>query len=755
MTYATRLAGRRKRVGFFVHIHGVPRVWKSHPGIDASVILGTTYAESTGLSADLFSLGQESIDREKRCVTGGGLDFRLVEKHGSSVIRDIAQPRKRKITHLATTIGVADTTLVFGTNSVLTNGQVIYLGHETIIVGTKSGLTTATGCTRAAYGSRAQNHKAATSLDGTAVYDVPPAWKGRRVTLWMCFLDDNDACSSAALASKVGTYSLSGAPQLQGKRAWAFSALPMSSEYAKKKLYVGLKKVEQSGALRLEPVDGDQHYTLSPVQNVQLFTPSANWTSYVLAEIEREGDHAGAVLLAIEAMTTVTDTLDVFFESAMIRPVPGINRAIVVKSLTPIVFAGSFGGAAGLLIFLQSNQGDLANGTWDRLPGLTRSEMNSTGFRFGANIDEDDIDAASFEITPRTWQFPLMKSTDVGTILADWALAADAWWLVDADGRLAATPARVVAGISAGTIDESMIAAPDSVRVTAEETAIYPTVKFKANYSPLSDRFLYDGTVHDFEIEQRYPQSDDVLEIESRGIGIDGTPPELPYHLVRPTPGTLTVPELESWLRSVQLSYGRVPCVVQVTCRLSALAFRIGDVVTFNAEGYVDYEGGNLEGRDMRVIARRPRIKDALVDLELELVDQVFRFAPSAVIASGPTTTSIANDTLTLSTTSADASGANPENDFDVAGLSVRLWDVSLGTSQVLVVAEKLSGNRLRFTTGVVGTPEAGRDWLTWNTLGVNTAVAPATSGYDEADLLFQMPDDPTAPSAGEVRRWR
>jgi hypothetical protein len=754
MTFATRLAGRRKRVGFFVHIHGVPRIWKTHAGIDASAILGSTYAESTGISADLFSLGQESIDREKRCVTGGGLDFRIVEKHGSTVVRDIVQPRKRKITHLATSIGVADTTLVFGTNTVLTNGQVIYLGHETIIVGTKSGGATATGCTRAAYGSRAQTHKAATSLDGTAVYDVPPAWKGRRVTLWMCFLDDNDACDSAGLASKVGTYSLSGAPQLQGKRAWAFSALPLSSEYAKKKLYVGLKKVDQEG-LELVPASGDQHYTLSPVQNTQLFTPGANWTSYAIAELEWGDEDAGAVLLAIEAATTVTDTLDVFVERAMIRPeVPEIVRR-KVKSLTPIVFAGSFGGAAGLLIFLTSNQGDLANGTWDRLPGLARSEMNSTGFRFGANIDEDDIDEASFEITPRTWQFPLMKSTDVGTILADWALAADAWWLIDEDGRIAATPARVVAGASVGTIDESMIAAPDSVKVSAEETAVYPTVKFKANFSPLSDRFLYDGTVHDFEIEQRYPQSDDVLEIESRGIGIEGVPVELPYHLVRPTPGTLTLPELESWLRAVQLSYGRVPCVVQVTCRLSALAFRIGDVVTFNAAGYVDYEGGNLEGRSMRVIARRPRIKDALVDFELELVDQVFRVAPSAVIASGPTTVSIANDTLTLSTTSADASGANPENDFDVAGLSVRLWDVSLGTSQVLVVAEKLSGNRLRFTTGVVGTPEAGRDWLTWNTLGVNTAAAATTSGYQEEDFLYQMPDDPTAPSAGEVRRWR
>ena len=84
----------------------------------------------------------------------------------------------------------------------------------------------------------------------------------------------------------------------------------------------------------------------------------------------------------------------------------------------------------------------------------------------------------------------------------------------------------------------------------------------------------------------------------------------------------------------------------------------------------------------------------------------------------------------------------------------MRLWDVSAGTSQVLTISSIPNTTQLVFTAGVTGTVETGVDWLTWNTLGTNSAAGDTANGQNETDWAFHMSDAAT-PAAGGVRRWR
>lgn len=763
MTFEAAIARSRKRFGFFIQIAGIPRVWKTHAGIDASTILGETYAESTGISANLFSHGEETLDYAERCVKGGGLNFTIVEKRGTTVVRDLVQPRKRRSTYVASLINFGDVDGVFGDTAFASAPGVFYVGSETIKYTSVDSSTELSGFTRGAYGSREDSHEAATSLDGEAVYTVPPSWRGRRVQLWMVAIDV-DGISIASEAKKIGTYSLDGAPKLRGLRNWIVSCSPLSDEYARAKLYSGLKEVKvQTQTVPRDPSEPGDSYLVALDDNeteAEQFT-TGTFPTFVLLKIGDNSDpHAlgaakrsAAMLLRNEGVVggSVLGVREPFLMTPAFGP--GELAGLAVDSLRHVAIIGGTGTSQPILTLLHSKHGDGTNGVYDRLPGFTRAGMEKRSWRMGAALDEDDVDQESFDITSENWTFPLFKETEAQDVLRDWCWGADAFWYVNENQQLAAKRLTNDGADTVLTIDRSMLSSTDGVGVDVDEESIHPSVQFLVNYDPLEDRYIVNSTSVDGELRKRFPARDETFVVESKGITVNEQTVygDLGFHYA--FPGQMTQPELETYARRFQKNGGRGRLLIRVTCRISSIVARVGDTVDVELPDYPDLAGGVLTGRVARIVGRTPHLADGTVTFTLDVLERLFLVAPSAVIVAR-STVSVANDTYELLTTDPAASGATPQNDF-VVGCKVRIWDVSAGTSTTATVAQILTAPpRLRFTAAVAA-PEANRDWLTWDTLGQNTAAGAAANGHDEDDLLFMMPNDPTAPNAGEERRWQ
>lgn len=757
-TFATYLQGTRKDLALWITIQGIDRVFKERSSIDCSAILGETRPESAIIPAKGIEIGEERVDLKLLAQVGGQLRFRLREPRGSTVVTDLVQPRKRRRTYVAANASSSVATITVGDTSWVSAPDLAYIGGETIAVGSVlGGPPRLNGCTRGKYGSRAQAHPAATANTGTEVYDVPTTWIGRRVSLYASFVRP-DGTTTSALTRLLMTAVIEKEVEHVGDRTWQFSCGPLADEYASRKLYVGLKE-SRGGRLYID--DPSDDFVKVEVEDARFFAPSATFSSYALIKIAAAGGpvHFVGKVLAADTLST-PNLIDV-------QIIPGYIAGSDFSldnfsdgddpSVESVKHFALVGGASvqSVVQALTSIVGDTANGSFDVLPGRARTSFEDDGWRMGAAIHQDDVDNTGLLAVPspdtRFW-YILDDTATVGELMKEWCFAAGAFWFVNSSGKISAQRNREIASASVLTINDAIRSGRSAPRVWYDESAVYPLVRFTINYDPLARDFLVRHLTVDQGLLHRYPQRDEVLEMKLKGIGLDLSTSQLGVTERFVRPATITQVELADIARRLQKSGSRGDLMVEVPCKLAGLAAGIGDVVEIGFD-LPDLEGGNLNGRSARVIARRPLVDEDCAILTLQIFDSLFLFVPSAVAAAAPTTTSIANDTLELSSTDPANDDSTPQNNFPV-GCSVRLWDVSAGTSQVLVVAAQLSSPpRLRFTAGVSGAIEVGKDWLTWNTLGTNTGLA-AANGKGEDDFLYQMPDSGVA-AAGETRRWR
>jgi hypothetical protein len=748
-TWALRLAADRKRLCLWFTIQGIEPVFLERD-IDASTILGATRTELVNIVAGSLEVGQEEIDLDHLCHKGGSFRVRIRQRKDSTTLDDLFQTRKRRQTSITAAINKTDTTVAVGDSTwAAADTGVIYLGAETVRHTTRPTSTSFGGLTRGMFGSRAQLHKGSGDWRGTAVYDVPPFWLGRRVTLKASFLDDAGN-TNAAKTTTIGTFTINEDPRQVDALTWELSAGPLSDEYAKRELYTGLR--DASGAGTITRYANTSPYYVVPVDEAGTFLPSpSGFVTYALTYFD-DVLHGMARVIArdiVSTPNTVRVLPDDYFSPSLWSFGLSSGQFFTIEKTRHIALISGLP-VSSLLPALCSELGDGANGAYDLLPGVAAASYGLDGWQMGAGIHEDDIDDAAFMALPTygNWCYILDKTVNVGDLLGEWALFSGCFWYVTAAGLLSAQQQSETTAQSVMTFGASVIVGDTPVTTKVEESSIYPVIEIVTNYDPAEQAYKLTQVFQDGEMMRRYSQRHDVRRIEAKGISVDRHVPMEQQFL---HPAKLTEEQAKQTARGWQKSEGRGRLIVTCTTRLKGLRASLGDVVTIGFDGN-DYEGGTINGREARVIARRPRFQDGRVDFVLQVLEPLYLFAPSGVITA-VSTTSIANDTVTLSTTAPDVASTSPTSDF-VAGQTVRRWDVSAGTSEVLTIASIPNATQLVFTAGVTGTVETGVDWLTWNTLGTNTSAGDTANGQNEGDWDYLMDDD-AVPAAGGVRRWR
>jgi hypothetical protein len=745
-TFTDRLAGSRKRLVLWLTISGIEPVFAERD-LDVDDILGEARTVHALIPSRGIEVGESTLDLERMREIGGSLRFRLRQKFGTSTLTDLLQTLRRPRTFITSDVTTSGTTFSLSSASAFTAPGTFYVGNETVTFTGKSS-NDLTSCTRGKYGSRAQAHVSDGSTGGASVFDVPPGWLGRRVKLYGSFMQD-DGTTTSDLTQLLGTFSIEESPTFIDSMTVEVHCAPCIDEYLGRPLYVGYDEVRAGEA----SVADDGENVLVAVDDARRFEPGASFVTYALLKRDDGMAYIGRIVDADALLSTITVKPGAGFYDPLILGAFGGDITPNLGVMASARHIAIIGGTTGMSIvrLLVSRYGDTAGGTYDVIPGVSRSNIYDADAKFGANIAEDDIDPeAIYSIGGPPWAYVLDQTVTVGDVLREWCLVMGVYAVVDEDGKLTVKQSSETADASALTITSAMLAASAPPRAYVDESAIKPVIEFAANYSPSSQELQYVATHSDAEMQARYPARTDIARYEFKGISVDL--PELDPSAQRYVGlNRMSRVQLDEIARRLQKADGRGRLLVEIRMSMRGLALHLGDVVTPSFEA-PNYKGGSISGTAARVIGKRPRFDDGTVDVRLQILDRLFLIAPSAVVTA-VSTTSIANDTVTLSTTDPTANNTSPANNFAV-GMVIRLWDVSAGTSQTLTIASIPSVSSLRFTAGVSGTVETGVDFLTWSTKGVNSSLT-SVAGNDEADLMMFETEPVSDPDGDGVRRWR
>lgn len=751
MSFDTRVLGKRGNLVLSVAIQGVPIFFTENPLVTNPSPTDTDTWDS-GLACipvDGIKQGEQLLDLDRRLVLGGDLTFTLCEPNGSTALSDLFQPRTFKRTYLAANMTLGQTTMTVGSNTWAPSSGTLYVGGETINYSSKIS-TTGFNITRGHYKSERQIHVTSGSINSaSAVYSAPPSMRGRAVYLYGAFLDDGgvfDAGTSAESRAKrklLGVFMINDPPRVVDGKTWEFSCSSLMSEIINSKCYTGFK---ETPAYHLFPHNsGDTDYDLY-VENAQQFAPADGGVgqTQVLMKLTDDNGDERPVLGRIIDVDSGTNVITV-------RPEYGYlydNDLLVYSDLVSVkhIVCLPYPSAYSVLAILMSIFGDGENSEYDVLPGEDRASGSDEAWRMGCGIIERYIDPDSFIEVGNTntgWSYILDETETAGAILSEWCMITDSFCVV-IDGMLRAKHFTDVRDLSALTIDDSVISSSE-ISVTYDEGDVKPIVRVECNYSPASEDYDLKTSFVDHELKERYPFISDSYDVKMKGLAAAYPATyNSAIRFTRPAGFELSWATFTQRVRAWQRSTSRGRLLINVKCGMPAMTLQVSQICTINLPQLPDLEGGNLGGATARVIGMQPDWGDGTMSLTLQVMDRVFLVTPSN-IPTAVTTITLSNDTLTIT---------SGEHVNYVAGLSVRLWDVSAVTSQVLtVLAVHASPSRVQFTTSIAGTVQVNEDWFTWNTNGTNSSAAPG-SGYTEADYSYQMPDN-LAVTTGRVRRWQ
>lgn len=173
MTLQTEIeaAGDVQSVGFYVVFDGIETRLSTHPFTDGATYLATMLGAPQGAG--------QVLDRQQSVVKPGGFSFSCREttsvELGAFFARrgGIESPLVAGITASTTTLEVLD--------AIWADGATVYLGQETITLGTYTASPSPryTGCARGAHSSEAVEHQKSNEISSR-----PRNWLGRRGTLY-------------------------------------------------------------------------------------------------------------------------------------------------------------------------------------------------------------------------------------------------------------------------------------------------------------------------------------------------------------------------------------------------------------------------------------------------------------------------------------------------------------------------------------------------------------------------------------------
>jgi hypothetical protein len=733
LTFADRLTGPEGRdLRLYLTIDGIADVMQ-----EDVVDVPSTFETSTRTRRRVVQTiehGQSEIDLHARRMVGGSLRVVLLDDVNETLADLFAARARRSAYVTSTTTATATTINVNDATPFSALGGTVYIGGETITF-TGTTATTLTGCTRGAFGSTAQRHYGGTD-QGAGVFTAPPRWVGRRVRLYGYFLDD-DGTTTTSLRQQLDTFRLEESPAYLGQGRWELRCSHLSDEIAQRKLGQGLHPI------KLRPVAytlASGNFTFQTEGFTGLFKATAgSWPTW--CAIKFQGDDGVAILRFVSAadavnVTNVTTSADNnvgnlgmvdTFEGRLRGSTPSEMRHITVLQ----------GGALSTLALfaLTSVIGDGTNGAYDVLPGTTRdSGIGGEEFHFGAGIPIGEVNTASFialDAGHANWSYVIDETIGLDDFLRDLCLVTESYWIVDATGALVLKRVAETAVASSLTIGDSVVIGEPTVEML--EDVIFPRARIECGYDTTTGEYLDSVTVIDVEMAGRYPERGDTLELQTRALSLS------PTGIARPR---CSLADLETIARRAMVADGRGRLYVTLNATLAALTLDLGATVTIGVD-LPDFEGGTLSGRTARIVSRRPRYDDGVVELRLQVTDTLYFISPAAVIASS------VGATLTLRTTGPEVSSTSPANQF-VAGMQLELVHVSPFSIETVTVQSVTAPATMVLTGAPATAVTAGSDYIRLQPNGTTQPGIPTANGFLASNFIWQQATGDTTGT-----RWR
>ena len=758
-TWDIRLAGDRHNLKLFFTVSGVPQVFSE--GYVANDALFNGRTEYKVMTAHP-QVSMMELDLIRRRPTGGTMKLSLQDTD-AHVLRALVRPRVRATTWLTSNDPAAITVnSTAGLGGFPVSGD-MWIGQECIGYTTASA-TTFSAIVRAKYGSIQQRHYGELAL-GAPVYSSIPSWKGRRLNLYGVFVEQSHGATAAILNTSMwaplGVWEINDVPTYEDDDQWSIDCIPLHQSIAKRKAYVGLRDCTPADGLIFMEQANNRIVVQASFQDVFQFRLSPSWNNYVLLSTSN-GDK---LVMQLIGVGTVLGTLTIdhagHVPASAVRAFNRVVEDAVGVQATTIRQIGMIGGGAGisgraLTYVLVSDEGTGGSGVRDILPGRHRSEYSAEEWRIGAAIPLADIDYASFDaLGVSAWWTILDKPTDVADILETWCRANDALWTISSSGLVTAKAYSQERVSSAMTIDDSMLDGP--VRVTYDESSIYPVVTLRCHYNPMAADFDAEINIIDAELLDRYgSQAVNRLEIEDKSTFLAGVDFS---QLSKSTPFIAecvrSVGDLQVWVRRLQRgSDGRGRVMVECSAHLPALALVIGDIVTLTAAECPDLDGGTLDGVKCRVMGHKPLFDTERVELKLLVLDTLLHVAPAATI----TANNLASLRLTLSGVDFFGPGSIGEviDNFDGFFL-VTIYDKS--NPAQTHVADITSVDRVNGYIFLSSFPawaiSNNNDWLTLSSASQSEGYGNA-NGYAGTDYtFFANLANGYALTSGLIQRWR
>lgn len=740
MAYYGRTANEHVDLHLSVVVEGIPVVFVERNLPTSPAVWGS---RTPIVCLTRVEEGESTLSYEDRREMAATLDLEMLDEAG--ILGDLFATASRSVTWASATAAASATTLTLASTAALANGQHIYVGAETITVGTVASGTSLTGCTRGAFGSTAAALYG-TSSDGDSVYVVPPFWRGRRVSLYGHAPDGGGLYTSTLL----GTYLIDEAPVQAGDLRWTLRCAGIVQEYWERSIGLGLREQAALEVTVISTAIGVR------VEDATAFRLGSSFPTY--AAIDATSIRSGREVFAIYEVVSV-DTVTHFVGLAL-SPSFGTPHILtgpgrLDAKIRPVA---TFSGSA-LLYLLLSREGQGVP-DYDRLPGRLPASTYEGGWRFGAAFTTSEIDVAAFEAVPFVNSlFVVDREEKLTDLLREWTLLTNTAIVSTADGKIKPITLAAPRIVNTTTIGADDVIPDGPLTVTCDEANVYPLLTVRGGYDIRSGEFTVEAPLVNVDLAKKYQRNTNKLEVEIKSIGIDGG---FPIGFDAPAwrnPVSMRVEDLIVYVDAVMKGSTLGRRFLSLSLSHEHLGLRVGDVVTIgtdlpDAYDLPDFRGGSILGLSARVVARRPRYDQARVDVRLELLDRLLHVCPAATI------TADSSGLLTLATTEPEiAASGFPTNGFWV-GAGVLVVDrSSLPTTpkvDSLTVTSISAVNQMQLSSSLSFTLEAGVDYVVLDP--ENSANGTGAEGYILIEMAKLADDDANAGSNANTDnepRWR
>ncbi len=740
MSYYGRTANEHVDLHLSVVVEGIPVVFVERNLPTSPAVWG---GRTPIVCLTRVEEGESTLSYEDRREMAATLDLEMLDDAG--VLADLFATASRSVTWASATSTASATTITLASTAALVGGQHIYVGAETITVGTVASGTSLTGCTRGAFGSTAAALYG-TASDGDSVYVVPPFWRGRRVSLYGHAPDGGGLYTSTLL----GTYLIDEAPVQAGDLRWTLRCAGIVQEYWERSIGLGLR---EQAALEVTVISTSIGVR---VEDATAFRLGSSFPTY--AAIDATSIRSGREVFAIYEVVSVDTTNDI------------VQLALSPSFGTPHILTGvgaldatirpvaTFSGSA-LLYLLLSREGQGAT-SYDRLPGRLPASTYEGGWRMGAAFTTTEVNIAAFEAVPFVNSlFVVEREEKLTDLLREWTLLTNTAIVSTVDGKIkpiTLAPPRIV---NTTTISADDVIPDGPLTVTCDEANVYPLLTVRGGYDIRSGDFTVEAPLINVDLAKKYQRNTNKLEVEIKSIGIDGG---FPIGFDAPAwrnPVSMRVEDLIVYVDAVMKGSTLGRRFLSLSLSHEHLGLRIGDVVTLgtdlpDAYDLPDFRGGSILGLSARVVARRPRYDQARVDVRLELLDRLLHVAPAATITVHST------GLLTLSTTTPEVPASGfPANGFYV-GAAVKVVDRSSLSGTPVVDTRTVTGTpsttQIQLNSALSFVLEAGVDYVVLDPEG--SADGTNGDGYSLIELAKLADSDGNAGANANTDnepRWR